>query len=77
MKKILLFASGSGTNVENIIQYFKTNDLVEISAVFCNNSTAKVLERAKNHQVSTLVFNRLFTDSISFFNDSLDEAIRI
>jgi len=72
MKKILLFASGSGTNVENIIQYFKTNDLVEISAVFCNNSTAKVLERAKNHQVSTLVFNKIeFNDG--FVLSKIDE----
>ena len=58
MKKILLFASGSGTNVENIIRYFQEKKTAEIAAVFCNNPNAKVLERAKNLDVSTFVFTK-------------------
>ena len=58
MKKILLFASGTGSNVENIIQYFKNSSDVIIVGVFTNNPNAKVLDKAKKHNVPTLIFNR-------------------
>jgi phosphoribosylglycinamide formyltransferase-1 len=58
MKKILLFASGAGSNVENIIQHFKNIENVSIVGVFSNNPEAKVLEKAKTHHVPSLVFNR-------------------
>ena len=58
MKKILLFASGSGTNVENIIRYFQQTKSAEIAAVFCNNPNAKVLDRAENLNVATYVFSK-------------------
>ncbi|WP_340076982.1 phosphoribosylglycinamide formyltransferase [Leptobacterium sp. I13] len=64
MKKIILFASGSGTNAENIIRYFKRNPSVEISAVFANKKTAKVLERADEHGVSALYFNKFAFNTI-------------
>jgi phosphoribosylglycinamide formyltransferase-1 len=67
MKKILLFASGAGSNVENIIQYFKNNPDVKIAGVFSNNSNAIVLDKAKNHNVPTLIFNReQLTDGFVF-----------
>lgn len=67
MKKILLFASGTGSNVENIIQYFKNNPDVKIAAVFSNNSNAIVLDKAKNHNVPTLIFNKeQLTDGFVF-----------
>ena len=58
MKKIAIFASGSGTNAQNIIEYF--NELVEkkVSSVFSNKVDAKVLDRAKKLGVPTSVFNR-------------------
>jgi len=56
MKKIVLFASGSGTNAENIISHFKNNGIAKVAAVFSNNPNAFVLERAKNHGISTVVF---------------------
>ena len=58
MKKILLFASGAGSNVENIIQYFKNNDNISIVGIFTNNLHAKVLDIAKYHNVFSVVFNR-------------------
>jgi phosphoribosylglycinamide formyltransferase-1 len=58
MKKILLFASGSGTNVENIIRYFQEKNTVEVVAVFCNNPSANVMEKATNWGVSTYVFTK-------------------
>ncbi|MFN3967547.1 phosphoribosylglycinamide formyltransferase [Flavobacterium sp.] len=58
MKKILLFASGAGSNVENIIQYFKNNDNISVVGIFTNNLHAKVLEKAKHHNIPSLVFNK-------------------
>lgn len=58
MKKILLFASGTGSNVENIIQHFKNHHDIIVVGVFTNNPNAKVLDKAKNHNVPTLIFNR-------------------
>jgi phosphoribosylglycinamide formyltransferase-1 len=58
MKKVLLFASGTGSNVGNIIQYFKNHHDIIIVGVFTNNPQAKVLDIAKNNNVPALVFNR-------------------
>ena len=46
-KNIAIFASGSGTNAENIIRYFKENGSVRVSLVLSNKSDAYVLERAR------------------------------
>ncbi|UOB19251.1 phosphoribosylglycinamide formyltransferase [Abyssalbus ytuae] len=58
MKRIVIFASGSGTNAENIIQYFKKKGNAKVVAVLANKKDAKVLERANNHKISSLYFNR-------------------
>src|SRR5438552_9375224 len=58
MKHIVIFASGSGTNAENIIQYFQANKKAVITSIFCNNPTAGVIDRAKRFQVPVIVFNR-------------------
>lgn len=62
-KKIVIFASGSGTNAENIIQYFKSGDLAEVTLVLSNKKDAKVLERAKNHNIPTLSFTKAELES--------------
>jgi phosphoribosylglycinamide formyltransferase-1 len=58
MKKILLFASGTGSNVENIIHHFKHHHYIIVVGVYTNNPNAKVLDKAKNHNIPTLIFNR-------------------
>ena len=58
MKKIVIFASGSGSNAENIILHFKDNQHINVAAVLSNNPNAKVLEKAKHLNVPTLVFDR-------------------
>lgn len=58
MKKILLFASGTGSNVENIIHHFKNHHYIIVVGVYTNNPNAKVLDKAKNHNIPTLIFNR-------------------
>jgi len=58
MKSIVLFASGSGSNVENIVQYFHTDPEVTVSCVLSNNREAKVFERCNRLNVSALFFNK-------------------
>ena len=58
MKKIAIFASGSGTNAQNIIAFFKKDTSAAVSLVLSNNPKAVVLERARIHQVQTCVFDR-------------------
>ena len=57
-KHIALFASGSGTNVQNIAEYFKDHDSIEVSVILSNKKDAYVLERAKNLGIPSVVFNR-------------------
>lgn len=58
MKRIVLFASGSGSNVENIFQYFSKNAKVSIAMVLTNKSNAKVIDRCNRLKISCLHFNK-------------------
>jgi len=58
MKRIVLFASGSGTNAENIIRYFKNKGNVQVSAVFTNKRDAAVIDRCNRLKTPVLYFNR-------------------
>ena len=57
MKRIVIFASGSGSNAENIHTQF-ANENIEIVAIFCNNDKAGVIERANRLQIPLHLFNR-------------------
>ncbi len=69
MKRIVIFASGSGTNAENLIKFFHNRETGSVIQVLTNNPHAKVLERAKNLDVSALSFNRV---AFSKSNDVLN-----
>ena len=58
MKHIVIFASGSGSNAENLIRFFQGRDTAKVVMVLTNNPHAKVLERCKSLNVSALSFNR-------------------
>lgn len=58
MKRIAIFASGSGTNAENLIRFFQNKNNASVIQVFTNNSHAKVIERCKTLNVDCLFFNR-------------------
>jgi phosphoribosylglycinamide formyltransferase 1 len=57
-KHITIFASGSGSNAQNIIEYFAENQLVEVSCLLSNTSTAFALTRAAQAGLETMVFSR-------------------
>lgn len=58
MKNIVIFASGSGTNAENIIRYFEERKSAVIRCVMTNNPKAGVIERAKNLDTPVQIFDR-------------------
>jgi phosphoribosylglycinamide formyltransferase-1 len=58
MKHIAIFASGEGTNAQNIIDYFKQSAIVKVVLVVSNNADANVLKRAKKANINTLLVDR-------------------
>lgn len=56
--RIAIFASGSGSNAEAIIQYFKSHPTIKVSLVLSNNPDAFVLERAKKASIKAVTFSR-------------------
>ncbi|MBT8252897.1 MAG: phosphoribosylglycinamide formyltransferase [Flavobacteriaceae bacterium] len=58
MKRIVIFASGSGSNAENLIRFFQNSSNAEVVQVLTNNPRAKVIDRCNRLNVSCLVFNR-------------------
>lgn len=47
MKRLAIFVSGNGTNLQRIAEYFSHKNDVEVSLVVCNNDKAYAKERAK------------------------------
>lgn len=64
MKKIAIFASGNGSNCENIIKHFSQSEVARVVLVVTNNPSAKVIERAK----------RLDTDISIVPKDSISDS---
>jgi phosphoribosylglycinamide formyltransferase 1 len=68
-KRIVIFASGNGSNAENIIKHFQKNEKAEVSAVLSNKRTAQVLRRAHDLDVKAIHFDReALYDSNEVFN---------
>lgn len=75
LKKIAIFASGTGTNAENIIRYFSDSTKIKVVSVFTNNANALVIERAKKFDISCKIFNRFDLEVNEIFLQNLiDEA---
>lgn len=55
-KKIIVFASGSGSNAEQIMTQAKSVTWAEVSAIYCNNPEAGVLQRAERMGVPVRLF---------------------
>lgn len=73
MKNIIIFASGSGSNAENIAQYFTNNSNVKIQAVFTNNPQAGVLARIEKFNIPCTVFNRAEYKNETFFLNQINQ----
>ncbi|SDB60825.1 formyltetrahydrofolate-dependent phosphoribosylglycinamide formyltransferase [Flavobacteriaceae bacterium MAR_2010_188] len=74
MKRVVIFASGSGSNAENIIKFFSNSKTASVVLVLTNNPHAKVLERCKVLGTSAISFNSTSfykTDHIKLLLESL------
>ena len=58
MKNIAVFASGAGSNAENLIKYFSNRNSGKVVLVLSNKPHAPVLERAAKLKVDSLIFDR-------------------
>ncbi|HRV51865.1 MAG TPA: phosphoribosylglycinamide formyltransferase [Bacteroidia bacterium] len=56
IRHIAIFASGSGTNAENIIAYFKDREYARVQVVLTNHARAGVIARAHRYHVPCEIF---------------------
>ena len=57
-KRIAIFASGSGSNAQKIMEHFKRSSDAEVVLILTNNPHAYVLQRADNFEVPSHIFTR-------------------
>lgn len=57
-KRIAIFASGSGSNAQKIMEHFKYSNMAEVALVLSNNPEAYVLQRADNFEIPSHVFDK-------------------
>jgi len=57
-KRIAIFASGSGSNAQKIMEHFKKHTDAEVAIVLTNNPEAYVLQRADNFEIPTHIFEK-------------------
>ena len=69
MKKIVVFASGGGSSVENLYLYFSKKPNVKILKLYCNNPEAGVLERNRINSLEKLLFTNNELNSDKILND--------
>lgn len=58
MTRIAIFASGSGSNAENIANYFKDSNTIDVSLIVSNKQDAYVLERARKLGIEAFTFSK-------------------
>lgn len=56
--RLAIFASGSGSNAENIVRYFNQQERIKVSMVFVNNPQAGVIQRMQHLNVPIFLFNK-------------------
>jgi len=73
MKRIAIFASGSGSNAENIAQYFSGSNDIEISLILSNKKEAFVHERAKKLGIPSYTFSKTEFDEADLILETLQQ----
>ena len=69
---IVVFASGSGTNAEEIFKYFASHPTITVKGLLTNNPEARVITRAEQNGIPSGVFNRKEFHDKEHFLDILD-----
>jgi phosphoribosylglycinamide formyltransferase-1 len=66
MKNVVIFASGQGSNAENIIKYFKNHKIVKIVAIITNKADAGVITVAINNNIPNYYVSKTTLNDPSF-----------
>ena len=69
MKKIVVFASGGGSSVENLYLYFCKKPKVKVLKLYCNNPEAGVLKRNRINSLEKLLFSNEELNSDKILSD--------
>lgn len=76
MTNIAIFASGSGSNAQKIMEYFKDSPDIHIKMLLSNNKNAYALERAKNFGIPTRIFDKkTFCESDDVVKELKDQDV--
>ena len=57
-KRVIIFASGSGSNALKIFEYFNNNQNIIIDSIYCNNPRANVINVFQKLSIKTVLFNK-------------------
>jgi len=57
VKKVWVFASGSGSNAEKLFAHFSDHAPIQITGLLCNNPSAGVIEKARNANIGTFIIS--------------------
>lgn len=68
-----IFASGSGTNAENIIKYFANDNRIKFKLIFTNNPNAGVIARAEKYKKNIQIISK---ESLYSYSDQLIEFLK-
>ncbi len=66
-QRLVLFASGSGSNAENVANYFKHSQEVEVVAMFCNKANAGVIPKMEKLQIPVVLFDKTIFENEATF----------
>lgn len=67
-----IFASGEGTNAENLITYFKNDPRIKIKLVITNRDDAGVIKRAEEHKKTVQIISK---DALNNYTDQIIEFL--
>ena len=70
---VALFASGRGSNVNNILCYFNENEKINIVVVGSNNPNSGALDYAKKHNVPVFTFSKNELNNSNFIINKLQK----
>ncbi len=68
-----IFASGEGTNAENLIQYFKNDSRIKIKLLVTNRDDAGVIHRAEKHKKTVQIISR---EALNNYTDQIIEFLK-
>lgn len=65
--RVAIFASGGGSNAENLCDYFEEDPQIEVTHLFCNKAEAGVWERLKEHELQEHIISKsILSNQIDF-----------